>query len=445
MKVTFILPSVGRVAGEPYPRGWQMEPLSMATLSALTPPELDRAFYDDRLDEIPYDEPTDLVALNAETYTAQRAYQIADRFRRRGVPVVLGGFHPTLVPDEAAGHADAILTGESEDVWPELLADRSCGTLKPRYASPRRPELGNIQPDRSIYQGKDYLGLSLVETARGCPHECEFCSIARFYQRSYTSRPIEAVVEEIRSLPDRTVFFVDDNFGADRQRAAQLLEALIPLRIRWACQMSLDVASDPVLLDLMQRSGCTMALVGFESLDEETVATMHKRVNAGGLPYGEAIRRLRRHGVSVYGTLVFGYDNDTEASFEHAYRFVLQNKLFLAAFNHLVPFPGTAVFERLAREGRLLDDRWWLSEEYRFGDVAFRPAQMSAERLAELCFLYRRKFYGLGSILRRGFDLRANCRGAFKALVYWTSNIGSRREVGRRQGLPLGVHDEVKS
>lgn len=441
MKVTYILPCVGRKPGEPYPRGWQMEPLSIGTLSAITPPQVERVFYDDRLEPIPYDEPTDLVAMSVETYTARRAYQIADRYRRRSVPVVLGGFHPTLVPDEASRHADAILIGEAETLWPEMLDDAAHGTLKPRYECTQRSIFDGRLPDRSIYQDKNYLKLSLVETARGCPHDCEFCSIAPFYSRTHVSRPVEAVVDELRSLNSPAVFFVDDNFAVDRARTVELLKALIPLKIRWAAQTGLDVAEDETVLDLMRRSGCAMTLIGFESFDADNLAAMRKHTNRGGLSYAEAIRRFRKHGISIYATFVFGYDNDRPSSFESAYRFVVQNRIFLAAFNHLVPFPGTNTYQRLKDEGRLLDDRWWLSDDYRFGDVAFTPKQMSPSQLADLCYAYRRKFYGWSSILRRGLDVRANCRDPFKTSIYWMGNVLSRREVSRRQSLPLGIRE----
>jgi radical SAM superfamily enzyme YgiQ (UPF0313 family) len=439
MHITFIQPSVGRKPdGAPYPASWCMEPLSIATLSALTPARHRRIFVDDRLEAIPFDRPTDLACLSVETYTARRSYQIAAEYRQRGVPVVLGGFHTTLVPDEAAQHADAIVIGEAEPIWTNLLDDAAAGTLKPRYQASARPDLAGLVYDRAIYAGLPYGRLALVETSRGCHFDCEFCSIAGFFRQSFRPRPIADIVAELRTLPQKYLFFVDDNIGADPERLRELCEALIPLKRRWIGQLSLHVAQDDALLRLLRRSGCEGVLIGFESLNPQILAAMGKSVNAGGTDYDAALGRLRRHGLSVYATFVFGYDGDTRETFEETYRFALRQKFFFCAFNHLVPFPGTKLFARFQAEGRLLHDAWWLDENYRFGDIAFRPAAMAPEELSALCLEYRRRFYSLGSTLRRGLDFRANCRTPLKAAIYLAQSLTGRREVDRRQGLPLG-------
>ncbi len=439
MKVTFVMPCVGREPGQAYPQSWLMEPLAIAQLAALTPAAWSVAFHDDRLEAIPYAAGTDLVAINVETYTARRAYQIAAAYRRLGVPVVLGGFHATLLPDEAARHADAVLVGEAEGLWPAVLADAAAGRLQPRYAAAQRPALGGVFPRRDVYAGKPYLGLSLVETARGCPHACEFCSISAYFQRTFRARPVAEVVEEIRRERMRRVFFVDDNIVVDAARARALLEALIPLRIRWAGQVSLQAAQDRELLRLMQRSGCMGVLVGFESLDAGSLGAMGKRVNLQAGDYAAAIARFREHGLALYATFVFGYDADTRETFRRTLDFALRHRFFFAAFNHLVPFPGTPLFARLQAEGRLLHEAWWLDPAYRFGDVAFQPQQMTPAALRALCLEYRHRFYRLSSVAWRGLDVQANCRSPFMALVYWTQNLVSRREVDQRQGLPLGM------
>jgi radical SAM superfamily enzyme YgiQ (UPF0313 family) len=440
MTITFIQPSVGRKPdGSPYPRTWVMEPLSIATLAALTPAPHQRLFVDDRLEAIPYERPTDLVCLSVETYTARRAYQIAAGFRRRGVPVVLGGFHPTLLPDEAAAHADAIVCGEAEPVWAGLLEDAARARLRPRYQADAPPDLAGLTCDRSLFAGRPYGPLALVETSRGCHLDCEFCSIAAVFKRRFRTRPVSEVICEVRRLRQRNLFFVDDNIGADLGRLRDLCEALTPLRRRWVGQVSLEVAEDDALLRLLARSGCIGVLIGFESLAAGNLAAMGKAVNAGGLGYTAALARLRRHGISVYATFVFGYDGDTRQTFAETFRFAQQQQFFFAAFNHLVPFPGTRLYARLHAAGRLLHEAWWLDPGYRFGDVAFQPAALSAAELAGLCLEYRRKIYSLPSVLHRGLDLRANCRTPFKAAVYLTQSLSSRRDIKHRQGLPLGL------
>ncbi len=437
MRVTFIQPRIGAKPGEPYPRTWRMEPLWAAVLAALTPASVERRFFDDRLEAIPYDHDTDVVAVSVETYTARRAFGIADRFRERGVPVVLGGFHVTLDPDEGAQHADAIVIGPAESVWGLVLEDLERGRLQPRYAGSSGASWASPQPDRSLYARHNYGAIRLVESSRGCPFACEFCAVSAFYGRRFTARPIDAVVEDIRRSAARVVFLVDDNLGADPMRLRHLCEALTPLRIHWASQVAVNVADDEALLRALRKSGCEGVLIGFESLDPASLAAMHKPVTGGAARYDQALDRLRRHGLSVYGTFVFGYDGDTPASFTESLEFAVRQQLFFAAFNQLLPFPGTPLYARLRAEGRLLRERWWLDPDYRFGDVAFRPERLSPDELTALCNDCRRRFYGWSNLLRR-VEFRANLSTPLRAITYLIQNLVARREVELRFGLRLG-------
>ena len=442
MHITLIQPCVGRKPdGTPYPASWRMEPLGIARLASLTPPEIRRAFIDDRLEPIRYDAPTDLVCITVETYTARRAYQIAAAFRARGVPVVLGGFHPTLFPNEAAQKADSIVIGEAEPVWRDVLDDAAAGRLHARYSSDR-PVLSGLTPDRSIFGRRPYGQVSLVETSRGCRFNCEFCSISPFFRQRCLERPVEEVVREVRSLR-KPIFFVDDNLGADPDRLRALCRALLPVKRPWIGQASLHIAEDRALLDLMRRSGCQGVLVGFESLDAETLHDMGKSVNLEARHYPRAIQAFRDHGISVYATFVFGYDHDTPETFRRVFDFALQQKFFFTAFNHLVPFPGTPLYDRLDAQNRLLYPHWWLEPGVRFGDIVFQPAQMSPGELAGLCESHRRRFYALPSVARRMLDFKANCRTPYKALVFLGQNLLHQREVVRRQGLPFGIPVET--
>ena len=414
-----------------------MEPLGIAMLAGLTPPDIRRTFFDDRLEPIRYDAPTDLVCITVETYTARRAYQIADVFRSRGVPVVLGGFHPSLLPDESARHADSIVIGEAEPVWRGLLEDAAGGRLQARYSA-ARPSLAGLIPDRSIFGPRQYGIVSLVETSRGCHFKCEFCSISQFYRHCCLERPVEDVVREVRSLR-KPIFFVDDNLGADPDRLRVLCSALLPLKRPWIGQASLHIAEDHALLDLMRRSGCQGVLVGFESLDAETLKDMGKAVNLSARHYPRAIKAFRDHGLSVYATFVFGYDHDTAETFQRVFDFALRQQFFFTAFNHLVPFPGTPLYDRLAAQNRLIYPQWWLEPGVRFGDIVFQPAQMAPRELTDLCEFHRRRFYSLPSVVRRALDLKANCRTPYKAMVFFGQNLLHQREIVRRQGLPFGI------
>jgi len=442
MKVTFILPCVGKKANEPYVKTWQMEPLAIAVLNSLTPPGIERVFYDDRLEPIPYDEPTDLAAINVESYSARRAYQIAGRFRDKGVPVVMGGFHATLVPEEVMEYADAVVVGAGESQWPLVLEDFQKGKLKTKYVDNSGNSFSRVLPDRSIYKDKKYTRVTLIEAGRGCPHHCEFCSICQFFKRKYYPRPVEDVVKEIKALKAKHVFFIDDNLVVHREHTRELLKALIPLKLIWVGQVSLEVARDPEILTLMKESGCNGVLIGFESLNKENLLAMGKNINAVVKDYSESLKIFRKYRFAIYATFMFGYDNDTEESFEESLKFALKQNFFFMAFNHVVPFPGTPLHDRLAKEGRLLYDKWWLSDTYRFGDIAFKPKRMSPQQLAQYCFEYRNKFYSLASILKRGCDIKANCKSLFMVGVYFIQNVISSKDVGRRQGLPLGVSGE---
>ena len=441
MKVMFIFPSVGIKPHERYPSSWIMEPLAIAALSALTPPGIEKVFYDDRLEDIPYDEPADLVAISIETYSAKRAYQIADRFRQRGIPVVMGGFHATLAPDEVALHADAVVLGEAEHLWPHILQDVNSGQLKKRYQDKTRSEWSGTMPDRSIFKGKRYPVLSLVETGRGCRFNCDFCAVAGYFQQRYTARPIQEVIKEVQSLKKRCVFFVDDNFCADIQRTYQLLEALIPLKIRWVAQASLHVARHKPLLALMKRSGCMGLLVGLESINPRVLVSMNKKVNESFRDIGEALNVFQKHGLGIYAAFVFGYDEDTKEAVQQTYDFALRHRVFFAAFNHVVPFPGTPLYKRMQDTNRLVFDKWWLRKNYRFGDVAFHPRHFSPKELADVCLAYRARFYRWPSILWRFTNIRATCSDLMTAFVYFFYNFSSARQIAKRQGLPLGRTD----
>ena len=439
MHITFIQPAIGRKRdGSSYPKTWIMEPLSVAMLSSLTPPTWQRAFFDDRLGEVDTSIMTDLVCISTECYTARRAYQIADAFRKRGVKVAMGGMHATLMPDEVAQHADAVCIGEAENYWLGFLNDAQCGTLKPRYASDSPVDPAGRFCDRSIFGNRNYGPLALLETSRGCRFTCEFCSITKFFRQTYTPRPVADVVREAASINKKFLFFVDDNLAMDIGRLKELCRALAPLRKTWIAQLSIHTAHDDELLRLMRDSGCAGVLIGFESLNSDTLQHMGKRVNSN-TDFSCAIERLRAYGISIYATFVFGYDDDDEQTFATTLAFAREHRFFFTAFNHLVPFPGTDVYARLQREGRLLSERWWLEPSFTFGDVVFTPRHFSATRLTDLCQQYRKKFYSLPSIFARGMDLRANASSLTKMFWFFATNFSLQREIFRRRNLPLGV------
>jgi radical SAM superfamily enzyme YgiQ (UPF0313 family) len=415
-----------------------MEPLPPATLAGLTPSDIQVAFYDDRMEAIPYDEPTDLAAISVETYTARRAYQIASEFRRRGVPVVMGGFHATLCPEEVSRFADAVIVGEAENTWETVLADVQRGTLSTYYQQSEPASLMKVHPRREIYQGKRYMPISLVEAGRGCGFQCDFCSIQAFFHNTQRFRPFDQILQEIRVMHRQPlIFFVDDNITAHPDQTKEFLHQLIPLKIRWVSQASINVAYDEELLQLMMRSGCQGVLIGFESLNPANLKLMKKGFNLMKGGYEQALANLRRYNICLYITFLFGYDEDTLESFGDTVRFAIRHGFYIAAFNHITPFPGTPLYQRLKNEKRLLYDSWWLDEEYHYNQVPFQPLHMTPEQVQRGCVESRSKFYSLNSIFRRGFDSAARADPMMWLAFYWI-NAMFRSEVSPRNGYPLG-------
>ncbi len=430
MKVVLIRPSM--TPGHAHDA---LEPLPLAILAGLTPPDIDRVMFDDRIESVPFDTPADMVAMSVDTFSARRAYQMAQAFHARGVRVVMGGPHPTICPDEVAGFADVVVCGDADDTWPQVLSDARKGTLRRLYAS-SFPPIAACHPDRSLYAGRRYGTVRLVQSGRGCPHSCDFCSVDAIYGKTVRKRPIPDVMDELRSTPARLWAFADDNLFTDAESGAAFCRAIKPLGLRWACQAGLDVAGDPAFARLLAESGCRVVLCGFESMNQANLRQMGKAWTGAHGGYEKQAAMLRECGIMVYGTFVFGYDSDTPETIRAALDFSLRAKLFMANFNPLMPFPGTALYDRLRREGRLVYDRWWLSPDYRFGQGLFHPRGMSAEQLEQGCYQAKTEFHRATNILRRAFDGKANRDNLG---LFCLANMVSRREIHRKQGGRLGA------
>lgn len=434
MRITFVRPNLYRGRS-----GDAMQPLAFALLKSLTPPDVELLLYDERLEDVPFDAPTDFVAMTVETYTARRAYQIATEFRRRGVPVVMGGYHPTFLPDECMLFADAVVIGDAEGLWPRVVEDARRGRLRGVYRQDGYPSLHDRPPaDRSLFVGKRYAPVTLVQYGRGCRFNCDFCSIHAFYGSSLRQRPVRDVCAEIERAGRRLVFLVDDNLFVDVPKARELFRALAPLGIRWTCQTSIDIARDRDLVALMARSGCASALIGFESLDRRNLRQMRKGWNVKWQDYETSIAVLHDAGIMIYGTFVHGYDGDTPQSFSENVEFAIRHKFFLANFNPLTPTPRSPLYDRLAAEGRLLHERWWLDPGFRYGHAMFRPRGMTPDELTEGCWRARQQFNTLSATARRFLDPHTVLSHPQHAAQFVLGNFINRREIRRKQGRPLG-------
>lgn len=354
-------------------------PLTLTTLAALVPEELgaEVLLYDEGVGEVPPDLDADLVGISAITGTAPRAYELADRFRRRGIPVVLGGVHPTLMPEEAAGHADAVVTGYAEQSWPRLLRDFAAGRMQPRYEQGDDFSLAGLPlPHRHRLPTAKYRVLHSLEATRGCVHQCDFCVVPTAWGGPY-QRPVGEVVDEIRRLGARRLLFLDLDLISDGAYARTLFAALIPLKITWGGLATVRIAADEELLDLAARSGCRGLLVGFESLTMESLREIRKGVNLRQ-DYFEVVRRLHEHRIAIMGCFAFGFDHDSRDVFRETVDFVLESGVDLPRYAVLTPFPATPLFQRLRAEGRILTENW---ELYDAQHVVFRPRRMTPEEL----------------------------------------------------------------
>ncbi len=382
-----------------YGRSLRYAPLTMPTLKALVPADLDAEvrIVDEMVEDLDFNTPADLVAITAITGTALRAYEIADRFRANGATVVLGGVHPTLLIEESLVHADAVVRGYAERSWPRLLRDFAAGSLQRVYedSEPFDPKL-IVSPDRSAIHRRDYVGWCTVEMSRGCSNKCDFCISHRFHP-NYICRPIGDVIAEVKALPSKVVFFLDPNLIGNREHAKEFFTELAKLRKWWLGCASLDIVDDPELLCLIAKSGCRGLLMGFESIRPEALVSARKEKNIGKT-YAQVVDILHDHGILVQACFVFGFDTDDVSVFEEAADYIANARFDLPQISIYTPFPGTPVFENLEKEGRILTRNWSL---YNGQNVVFRPLNMTAGELEQGADFVRKRAYSWSALSRR--------------------------------------------
>ncbi|MDR3423239.1 MAG: radical SAM protein, partial [Xanthobacteraceae bacterium] len=372
--------------------------ITMPYLAALVPPEWTVQHIDEEVSQVEITSVADLVGITFHTPSALHAYDLAAQFRNRGVCVVLGGPHVTLMPDEAQDHADVIFVGEAELNWPQFLKDFAAGGYARRYDANTPPTLDAAPMARKdLYHRRDLTGGRLFAT-RGCPYDCDFCSVALMYQRKVRKRPIESVVAELTSFPGRMIIFWDDNLAADRKYAKDLFRSIAPYRKWWASQVSVHAAQDLEFLKLAAESGCKQLFIGLESISQRSMDGAGKRFNRVE-EYSRLIDHIHQHGIAVQAGIVLGFDDDCESVFRETLDFLETSGVQNATFNILTPYPGTPLHRRLEAEGRILTRDW--SKYNGREDVVFQPRHMSPEQLLDGFRYATRRFYSASSICRR--------------------------------------------
>ena len=424
MKITLIRPGMGGIASKYRIDDGRMEPLQLAIIAGMIPRDDEVVMFDDRMEEIPFENETDLVGISVNSFSARRGYEIATEYRKRGVPVVLGGVHVTLLPEEAVQYGDSIVIGDAEPVWQSVVEDARKGELKRRYSGRFEEPQKGVIPDRSIFKGKGYMPISLVQFSRGCPFGCSFCSVSRFFGRSHNCRKVKDVLREIDEGGLRNILFVDDNMIIDRGALKGLLKEMDGRRLRWASQSSLNMVKDKELMKLMADTGCIGHLIGFESIDVNTLKWLNKDVNLRDFDlYRKEIKVLRDHGFQTWASFMIGSDHDDLKSIKKTVDFAISSKFSLSFFHILQPYPGTEIYNRMQKEGRLLyDGRWWNHPDFEYNMATFVPKKMTPLQLSDATVKANRDFYSISSISKRLFDPKTNIRNPFKAFVFLKLN-----------------------
>jgi radical SAM superfamily enzyme YgiQ (UPF0313 family) len=425
-------------------RFFKVPPMALLNVAAVTPRDIELSLVDEDFRDIDFDNATDLVGISVMTAAAPRSYEIASEFRRRGVPVVLGGPHPSLMIEEAGEYADSIVIGEAEGAWEKLLSDFRRGGkagLKPTYRNKSRPDLSAIPfPRRELLKSMgSYAFSNLLHVSRGCPYNCSFCSVTKLLGRRIRHRPVDNVVDQIRamredSLIGRVFIFLDDNIMANRSYARKLLKGLAELDIMWISQTSVNHTDDDELVELAAKSGCLALFVGLESISEDSLKEIGKSQNKIEF-YTRAVRKLHKQGIFVEGAFIFGFDNDRKDVFEKTVAFAEKLRLDGVQYTILTPLPGTDLYKKIEKENRFLETDW---SKYDCVHVVHRPVHMSPEEMeAGLCWAYK-KTYSLWGILRRIVSAFADSRAKhFPHLLAF--NLGyrsSHKHLFKRAGNP---------
>ncbi len=412
-----------------------LPPLNLLMIAAYTPKEFQVEILDESFDNIDYDCGADLVGITCMTPLAPRAYEIAAEFKSRGVTVVLGGIHVSMMPEEALKRADSIVVGEGEEIWPKLITDFQAGKLKEKYISDGRPDLSEILvPRRDLLTNKYFV--QTVQTSRGCPHNCKFCSVTKFNGGSYRMRNIDNVIDEIQALPDKRLFIIDDNIIGSGQRcinrAFELFDRLSECKKEWGGQSCLNIVEHKGLLDAAAKSGARAFLIGFESLAEETLASLNKNMNLrpNTKNFKDSIKKIQDHGIAIIGGFIFGTDQDNIDTIRTTLDFIVESGIDAVQLSIQTPLPGTNLYHELEEDNRLLltsyPEDW---EAYNIFEPVFKPKNISPEVLYEQLIEAYREVASFRRSLPRGFKTLWRTKSLFSTGISFFWNHDSYKSI----------------
>ncbi|MBC8436152.1 MAG: B12-binding domain-containing radical SAM protein [Bacteroidetes bacterium] len=431
MKILLISPVVSKTKRTV--KELMMPQLALYILEGLTPESHEVRIIEEEVQAIDFEEHCDLVGISCMTANAPRAYEVAAGFRKHGRTVVLGGVHPTIVPDEALLHADSVVIGEGEGVWEKLLEDFAAGKLNKRYHDPT--------PDLSRYVKKDFtkiikkrlFSIVPIMTTRGCPYNCDFCCVTDLFGKAIRHIPVENVVKDIQFSGSRNFMFLDDNIIGHPKYAKELFRALIPLKIKWVGQASISFLKETELLQLAADSGCKILFIGLESVSEVHLKTMKKSMKDNE-ELKQTIKKIKKMGILIHASMIFGFDSDTKKVFRETVKFLIKAKISTVSFNILTPYPGTKTHETLKKAGRLLTDNW---KYYDHNTVVFNPLNMTPLELQIGKIMARTKFYRKLSFLMR---LLGNLKSP---ILFTATNYGHMKQTRIERRRFAGLKSEL--